>query len=274
MLGVFPKTHMKITLHSLIPSSAALMCALVPAVAAAEPPIIPVAGSPAATTGISTPSAPLMALNEKQWTFACSAGWTSRYISEGIDCAPGTSIWEVVPSATWNNATTLSAWYASGVENAYDEVDIVLSHTFTAGKWSVTPWYEHQFYMTPNETIANPAVTIARDIADGVSLGFDAQWKLEHKNIEGYYDVFLQGEWQPSSSWSIASMIRFGYNSGYNVSVDDGANCIDYSVKITWQISEHVSLSASVLYSQAATVLRRVELGDEFAYGIAAGVEF
>ena len=67
---------------------------------------------------------------------------------------------------------------------------------------------------------------------------------------------------------------RLSMYLGYNVDYDDGSNCIDWSLGVTWRFAEHYTLSGSVNYSQAATVLRRRDAGDEFWVGFRLGVEF
>lgn len=48
---------------------------------------------------------------DTDWAFSFSAGWSSKYVTEGLDCLPGSGIWEVAPSISWKNLT-FSAWYA------------------------------------------------------------------------------------------------------------------------------------------------------------------
>lgn len=229
--------------------------------------------APPAQSGGGQLVLPKLAAAEDPLVYSLTAGWTSKYVTEGIDCLPGSSIWEVAPSVAYKN-WTLSGWYASGVSENYEELDMVLSHAFELGDWTITPWYEHQFYFSTDDNVANPAVTVAYALNDWLTLGSDLQWKVEHQRMEGYYDVFAQAEWNPFENATIAALVRYGYNSGYNVSVDDGANCIDYSLKATYQWTENLSFSALVSFSQAASVLKRTDLGDEFAYGFYVNMSF
>ena len=81
----------------------------------------------------ASPSAPSLAnaqeaaipSTDTDWAFSLSAGWSSRYVTEGLDCLPGSGIWEVAPSISWKDLT-LSAWYAGGDSSNYDELDLVL----------------------------------------------------------------------------------------------------------------------------------------------------
>ncbi len=213
------------------------------------------------------------AVEEDRPAYTLTAGWTSKYVTEGIDCVPGSSIWEVAPSVACKN-WTLSAWYASGVSQSYEELDLVLSYTFKNGDWTFTPWYEHQIYFTPDYNVANPAFTVAYALNDWLTVGADAQWKIEHKVMEGYYDLFVQATWTPLENLTINPLVRLGYNSGYNTTADDGANCIDYSLKATYALTDNISVSALIYYTQAATVLRRANLGNEFVYGAYINLNF
>ncbi|MEG0024002.1 MAG: hypothetical protein RR719_01485 [Akkermansia sp.] len=49
-----------------------------------------------------------------------------------------------------------------------------------------------------------------------------------------------------------------------NTGARDGSNCIDYSVNVSWVFSPDVTLSCSANYSQATTVLRKIQEGNEF----------
>lgn len=197
------------------------------------------------------------------WEFELGAGWFSKYVTEGIDCLPKSGIRELAPMIKYKDVS-LSAWYANGIARSYEELDLVLSYSMKLGDFTLTPWYEHQMYFTQDYNVANPAVTISYELRDWLALGMDTQWKVEHQMLEGYYDVFIQATWEPVESVTIGSLIRFGYNSGYNTGARDGSNCIDYSVNVSWVFSPDVTLSCSANYSQATTVLRKIQEGNEF----------
>lgn len=207
------------------------------------------------------------------WSFSMAAGWSGKYVTEGLDCLPGSGIWEVAPAVSWKNFT-LSAWYAGGDSVNYDELDLVLGYEWEVGSWTITPWYEHQFCLTQDYNVANPALTVSHAVTGWLTVGAEAQVKVEHQALEAYYSAFAQLEWSPAENVTVTPLVRYGYNGGYNVDYTDGSNCIDWSLVVTWKFAEHYSLSGSVNYSQAATVLRRRDAGDEFWVGFRLGVEF
>ena len=133
---------------------------------------------------------------DTDWAFSLSAGWSSRYVTEGLDCLPGSGIWEVAPSISWKDLT-LSAWYAGGDSSNYDELDLVLGYAWKLGKWTVNPWYEHQFYFTQDYNVANPALTVSYAVTDWLTVGAETQVKVEHQDFEAYYSAFVQLEWSP-----------------------------------------------------------------------------
>ncbi len=200
---------------------------------------------------------------EQDFQLNLSTGWSSRYVTEGIDCLPGSSIWEVAPSIKYGGMT-LSAWYAHGMSESYEELDLVLGYAWQMGDWTINPWYEHQFYMDQDYNVNNPALTISRTIDGWLEAGAEIQVKVEHKVGEAYYSAFCQTTWEPVEHVTVSPMIRYGYNGGYNTGVNDGSNCIDYSVGINWQYAEACSLKGSLNYSQAVSSLRRADLGDVF----------
>lgn len=72
---------------------------------------------------------------DRDWSFSLSAGWSSKYVTEGLDCLPHSGIWEVAPGISWKDFT-LGAWYAGGDSANYDELDLVLA---TPGTWVTGP---------------------------------------------------------------------------------------------------------------------------------------
>ena len=102
----------------------------------------------------------------------------------------------------------------------------------------------------------------------------EGQVKFEHQVGEAYYSAFVQATWSPFETVSVSSLVRYGYNGGYNTGVADGSNCIDYSLTVSLEFVKHCTLTGSVNYSQALTVLRRSDLGDAFWVGIHVGYQF
>lgn len=211
--------------------------------------------------------------SERNVQLNLSAGWSSKYVTEGIDCLPGSGIWEVAPSINYGNFT-LSAWYAGGVSETYDELDLVFGYAWQVGEWTINPWYEHQFYFEQDYNVNNPALTVSRAINGWLKAGAETQVKIEHKVGEAYYSVFLQATWEPVQNVTISPLVRYGYNGGYNTAVADGSNSIDYSLNIDWKYAKDCTLGGSVNYSQAVSSLRRAGLGDVFWFGIRAGFQF
>ena len=259
---------MKIKYNARNVGAAALGCAMIAGtVCAGEETVSP---SIASLTNMQEAAIPS---TDTDWAFSFSAGWSSKYVTEGLDCLPGSGIWEVAPSISWKNLT-FSAWYAGGDSANYDELDLVLGYAWSLGKWTVNPWYEHQFYFTQDYNVANPALTVSYAVTDWLAVGAETQVKVEHQDFEAYYSAFVRLEWSPLENVTVVPMVRYGYNGGYNVDYDDGSNCIDWSLGVTWRFAEHYTLSGSVNYSQAATVLRHRDAGDEFWVGFRLGVEF
>lgn len=221
-----------------------------------------------ADTGIPTVVQP-----EQDCQLGVNIGWSSRYLTEGIDCLPGSSIWEIAPSIKYEGMI-VSAWYAQGVSESYKELDLVLGYAWQIDGWTINPWYEHQFYLDQDYNVSNPALTISRTIDDWLEVGAEMQVKLEHKVGEAYYSVFCQTAWEVMEHVTVSPMLRYGYNGGYNPGVSDGSNCIDYSLGINWQYAESCSLKVSLNYSQAVSSLRRVGLGDVFWIGLQCGFRF
>ena len=234
---------MKIKYNARNVGAAALGCAMIAGtVCAGEETVSP---SIASLTNMQEAAIPS---TDTDWAFSFSAGWSSKYVTEGL--------------------------YAGGDSANYDELDLVLGYAWNLGKWTVNPWYEHQFYFTQDYNVVNPALTVSYAVTDWMAVGAETQVKVEHQDFEAYYSAFVRLEWSPLENVTVVPMVRYGYNGGYNVDYDDGSNCIDWSLGVTWRFAEHYTLSGSVNYSQAATVLRHRDAGDEFWVGFRLGVEF
>lgn len=201
------------------------------------------------------------------------AGWASKYVTEGINCLQDGGIYVVNPTVTCKDFS-LTAWYASGDTQNYDELDLVLSYTWNVGKWTITPWYEHQFYFTSDDNVANPALTIGYAVTDWFSVGGDIQEKVEDGTMNGYFDLWISGTWEVNDHLALGSKILVGYNEGYNHDTGLGMNTIDYSATATWKLCENLALIGSVNYSEALSVLRRVNLGDDFWVGVQISYSF
>ena len=215
-------------------------------------------------------------LEEKKdplFTGNIQAGWASKYVTEGINCLSEGGIYVVNPTVTWKDIS-LTAWYASGDKINYDELDMVLSYTWKVGKWRITPWYEHHFYFTSDTDVANPALTIGYALTDWLSVGGDIQEKVEDGTLNGYFDLWAAASWTVNDSLTLGSKVLVGYNEGYNHDTGFGMNTIDYSITATWTLCDSLSLIGSANYSQALSVLRRSNLGDDFWVGIQACYTF
>lgn len=213
------------------------------------------------------------AAEDKNWQVHISAGWLSKYVTEGLDCLPGSGIWEFAPSVSYEKLT-LSTWYANGVDENYDELDVVLGYSWELDRLTINPWYEHQFYLSQDTNVANPALTLSYQTTNWMTVGAETQVKLEHQNFESYYSAFVRMEWEPCEKVLVSPIIRYGYNGGYNIDYGDGSNSIDWGLDITWKVTKRFAVVGTVNYSQALTVLRRKDAGDEFWFGCRCVYEF
>ena len=171
---------MKIKYNARNVGAAALGCAMIAGtVCAGEETVSP---SIASLTNMQEAAIPS---TDTDWAFSFSAGW------------------EVAPSISWKNLT-FSAWYAGGDSANYDELDLVLGYAWNLGKWTVNPWYEHQFYFTQDYNVANPALTVSYAVTDWMAVGAETQVKVEHQDFEAYYSAFVRLEFPWSGTGTTA----------------------------------------------------------------------
>lgn len=92
-------------------------------------------GGETASSSLANAQEAAIPSTDTDWAFSLSAGWSSKYVTVGLDCLPGSGIWEVAPSISWKDLT-LSAWYAGGIP------PIMTSWTWfwvTPGSWGSGP---------------------------------------------------------------------------------------------------------------------------------------
>ena len=67
----------------------------------------------------------------------------------------------------------------------------------------------------------------------------------------------------------VDAVVRYGYNGGYvGPVVHHGSNALDYNLSFTFRATSRLTVELFTNYSQALTVVKQRDLGDDFYYGI------
>lgn len=214
-----------------------------------------------------------------EMTYTATAGWYSRYVCEGVDLW-GTGYGVVTLGANYDNRWFLGFWYGKTEKNApngrnYGETKLRLDYKISLGSLEIIPWFEQSFvHQANNHGIPRPGVKTVFHLTDIFSAGTDFYWQDsdeitgERGKFLGYYAVYVAANYAPTEDLSFNAVIRYGYNGGYVHHVPHGSNAIDYTLSASYAISDWWNIDALIAYSQALTVLRHEDLGDELYGGI------
>lgn len=214
----------------------------------------------------------LLHLEEKKeesspWAGCLQGGWASKYVSEGIDNWEKGGLWMVNPELRYENFT-FSPWY--GVSDSYNakELQLVASYDFIIDALTISPFYEHDFVYPEDENASNPGISASYQWNDRYCSGVNAQWLAAHGKAKGYYELWTEAHFELHEDWELTLTVLYGFNEGYVEDVNYGSNTMDYAAELIWQCSDKISFSGSVHYSQALTVLKAADLGNEFWFGL------
>lgn len=218
---------------------------------------------------------------ESLFSAALSAGWDSKYISEGVDAFGEGGIWTFAAEIGIGNFT-FAPWYGISDKINAAELKLVGSYDIEIYDFTLTPSWEHAFAYPGADDSDTPAIGLTYEIPDtGIVIGADIQWDADGSTWRGYYDCFIEKTWEINDNFNVAASILYAFNDGYlGEEVGHGSNTIDYSVAAAYQYCPGCSVQFSVNYSQALTVLRQAErlhetkFGDEFWCGASLHFEF
>lgn len=208
---------------------------------------------------------------ESWWSAELAAGWDSRYMFRGVEILDGGSLaWTDLSFSTYG--FTLGAWYATGVNEDFNEIDIYASYAWSLGPVDVEGGYI--FYGFPRdggetqEFFAALSTGVIPYVTPGLAFYYD-------------FDEFEGGwlEFSLSSSLpivqdviSIDPFAAISYDFEYN-SEDSDLNNVQIGVEVPIALSENITLSGYVAYSWALSAIDDFQ-DDEFWGGAAISFSF
>ena len=208
---------------------------------------------------------------ESWWSAELAAGWDSRYMFRGVDLLNGGSLaWTDLSFSTYG--FTLGAWYATGVNDDFNEIDIYASYAWSLGPVDVEGGYifygfprgggeTHEFFAALS-TEAIPFVT------PGLAFYYDFD------DFEGGWLEFSLASSIPvvEDVVSIDPFAAISYDFEYN-SNDNDLNNVQVGVEVPVALSENITLSGYVAYSWALDAIDDFQ-DDEFWGGAAISFAF
>lgn len=221
-----------------------------------------------AARGMSDHLAGLHFLNEKKepsdFGIAFETGWSSKYISEGVDVFGEGGVWEISPEIVYKNFS-FNTWYGLSDTINASETKFILSYDCNiGGRLCLTPSYEWAIASPGRAVGYTPALGLSYAINDWLNIGGDIQSDAGDHCWRSYYDLYVEGSWKLSRRLTLDASVLYGFNDGYlGSSVGHGSNTLDYSIRLNLQCTERICFVFSVNYSQALTVLRQASSNDD-----------
>jgi hypothetical protein len=231
---------------------------------------------------VATPASPLFNLN-------VSENYDSRYMFRGVNVLPSTGILSTTVTPIWhitaNDTLSVPLWFGVGVGKTlnnglqnYRELDVPVNYTHAIGNWTLGAGY--QLYSYFNQPGANhPGGTgIQNEINANVAYTYKTGIVTWTPALAYYYELgtvnnYTYGSVNAGSSFLSPSLtasvplnflksdgsITFNPNLQYNFSFAyndntmnkpySGANNVQITAPVTWQITKIISLTGYVAYS-------------------------
>lgn len=196
------------------------------------------------------------------------SGWASKYECEGIDLWDG-SLCMFIPEIQYKEWVG-KIWYGVSTDHRnHAELKYRLDYVKELGNWTIMPWYEHSFVFPGNKGIPRPGLKTTYHFSDRWFAGTDLYWQYNNHTFRGYYAAFAGIHEEIGHCVRVDATVRYGYNGGYvGPVVHHGSNALDYNLSFTFRVTCRLTVELFTNFSQALTVVRQRDLGDDFYYGI------
>lgn len=219
---------------------------------------------------------PLETESNQDWEFALQVGWSSKYISEGIDVFDGGGVWEIAPEIRYKEFSFLT-WY--GLSDKYkntSELKFIGTYDFAlSDQWMISPSYEHCIAQPGTESTDVIALTLCYEANDWLTFGTDIQSDITGKHGE-YFDVFCELQFPLWEGTTGTLCCLYAWNEGFlGEGYLRGSNTLDYTFSIETELTENLTQIISINYSQALTALQHFRGNeDDETLGKKLGNEF
>lgn len=196
------------------------------------------------------------------------SGWASKYECEGLDLWDG-GVCFFSPEVQYKEWVG-KVWYGiSSDHQNHAELKYRLDYVKELGNWTVMPWYEHSFVFPGDKGIPRPGIKTTYHFSDRWFAGTDLYWQYNNNTFRGYYAAFAGLHEDIGYRLMLDAKVRYGYNGGYvGPVVHHGSNALDYCLSVSFRATCRLTVELFTNFSQALTVVRQKNLGDDFYYGV------
>lgn len=171
---------------------------------------------------------------------ALSAGYESRYVSEGRDNLVGDGLLGTTLELGYRGFTG-GAWYANSPAADYDELNSWVQYDHALGDFEISVAYTHLRFLSDD----------THDNEIGLGLGYRAlPWNLSASAL-GYYsfeaegtffELGLNGEYEVKPWLTLSPYLILGINSGYISDGHNGANNLEMGLAAEIPLRDRLSL--------------------------------
>ena len=191
-------------------------------------------------------------------------GWESAYVSEGLKAFESGGIYVFQTEAHFHGLI-LSVWHGQSDRQKLSESKFLLGYEYNfLENFTLTPSYEYALTSPDHVGAHTPALNLSYALTDTYTLGMDCQWDAQKVNWRAYYDLYVEGSWELTEKLSLSLSLLYAYNDGFlREGFAHGSNSLDYSATLNYQLDESWCFVVSLNYSQALTSLRQGSGVDE-----------
>ncbi len=218
-----------------------------------------------------------------------SENYDSRYMFRGVNVVPNTGILSTTFNPIWhitaNDTLSVPLWYATavgktfpnGLQN-YRELDVPVNYTHAIGNWTLGAGYQLYVYINQPAATHPGGTGIQNEVNVNVAYTYKTGIVTWTPALYYYYELgtpynYTYGSVNAGSSYlspqltasvPITSTITFNPNVQYNFSFAyndgsynngaltkpyTGANNVQVTLPVTWQITKIISLTGYAAYS-------------------------
>lgn len=203
---------------------------------------------------------------------SASAGWTSRYVSEGRNNLADGGMVEFQGEATHGRAA-LIVWYAHADTDDYNELNVSVGYGLEAGPVAVGLSATRLEFFKADESDNEFAVSLEGSLPRGVQLFGEGVYSTEAR---GAFLVF--GARRPfallDGHVDVAPYVLEGLDFDYASPLHNGPNHFEAGVEASAPLAGTVTLNLLVLHSWAQKDVSREGLGNQFTASIGLQTSF
>lgn len=176
-----------------------------------------------------------------------SAGYESRYVSEGRDNLGGDGLLGTTLELGYQGFTG-GLWYANSPEADYDELNSWVQYNHALGDFEISVAYTHLRFPSDEEYDNEIGLGVEYG-ALPLNLSVSALGYYSFEAEGSFFELELNGEYEVKPWLTLSPYLLFGINSGYISDGHNGANNLEVGLAAEIPLSSRWSLLGHVSYN-------------------------